>query len=120
LNFGEGKPIAFAGRGPQRMQAMLEPPVREAAVVYVNEKRAGSVWMPPYAVDVTGLLQPGKNKLRIEVANLAVNYMAGHPLPDYKALIAKYGDRFQAQDMNLIAPVPSGLLGPVQLFATAK
>ena len=120
LNFGEGKPIAVTGRGPQRMQAMLEPPVREAAVVYVNEKRAGSVWMPPYAVDVTGLLQPGKNKLRIEVANLAVNYMASHPLPDYKALVAKYGDRFQAQDMNLIAPVPSGLLGPVQLLAAAK
>ena len=49
----------------------------------------------------------------------AVNFMAGHPLPDYKALIAKYGDRFQAQDMNLIQPVPAGLLGPIQLIATA-
>jgi len=61
----------------------------------------------------------GRNELYIEVANLAVNYMAGHPLPDYKALVAKYGDRFQAQDMNLIAPIPSGLLGPIQLLAAS-
>lgn len=118
LDFGEGKPYTPAGRGAQRFQAMFDGPVREAAVVYVNGKRAGSVWKPPYTVDVSGLLQAGENKVRIEVANLAVNYMAGRPLPDYKALIAVYGDRFQAQDMNLIAPVPSGLLGPIKLTAT--
>ena len=116
LNFGEGKPITVTGRGAQRFQALFEGPVREAAVVYVNGIRAGSVWHPPYTVDITGLLQPGGNSIRIAVANLAVNYMAGHPLPDNKALIAKYGDRFQAQDMNLIQPVPSGILGSVQLF----
>jgi hypothetical protein len=118
LNFGEGKPITPTGRGAARFQAMFEGPVREAAVVYVNGRRAGSLWHPPYAVDVTGLLITGKNQLYIEVANLAVNYMAGHPLPDYKALTAKYGERFQAQDMNLIAPVPAGLLGPIQLLAS--
>ena len=30
------------------MQTWLDGPVREAAVVYVNGKRAGSVWCPPY------------------------------------------------------------------------
>ena len=118
LNFGEGKPITATGRGAQRMQALLDAPVREAAVVYVNGRRAGSLWHPPYTVDISGLLQRGTNQVYIEVANLAVNYMAGHPLPDYKALTAKYGERFQAQDMNLIAPVPSGLIGPIQLFAS--
>jgi len=100
------------------MQALLDAPVREAAVVYVNGRRAVSLWHPPYTVDISGLLQRGTNQVYIEVANLAVNYMAGHPLPDYKALTAKYGERFQAQDMNLIAPVPSGLIGPIQLFAS--
>ena len=118
VSFGEGKPITATGRGAQRMQALLEPPVREAAVVYVNGRRAGSIWHPPYTIDISGLLQRGTNQLYVEVANLAVNYMAGHPLPDYKALTAKYGERFQAQDMNLIAPVPAGLFGPIQLFVS--
>jgi hypothetical protein len=92
--------------------------VREAAFVYVNGRRAGSLWHPPYTVDATGLLISGRNQLYVEVANLAVTYMAGHSLPDFKALAAKYGDRFQAQEMNLIAPVPSGLLGPIKPFAS--
>jgi hypothetical protein len=62
----------------------------------------------------------GENRIRIEVANLAINYMAGHPLPDYKALIARYGDRFQPQDMNQVKPVTAGLLGSIQLVATAQ
>ena len=97
------------------MRAMLEGPVREAAVVYVNGKRAGSVWRPPYEVEVTELLHAGENALRIVVANTAVNLLAKGPLPDYKALTAKYGERFQAQDMDQVRPLPSGLLGPVRL-----
>ncbi len=117
LDFGEGKPITVTGRGAQRFQALFDGPVREAAVVYINGRRAGSLWHPPYTIDLTGRLIPGKNQLYIEVANLAVNYMAGRPLPDYKALTAKYGERFQAQDMNLIAPVPAGLFGPIKLLS---
>ena len=74
LDFGTSKPTS--GDGSPRMQARLDAPVREAAVVYVNGKRAGSTWCPPYCVDLTGLLTSGENEIRIEVANLAVNYMA--------------------------------------------
>ena len=97
-----------------------DPPVRDAAVVYVNGRRAGSVWSPPYSVDVSGLLTPGENNLRVEVGNLAVNYMAGHALPDYKLLNLRYGVRFEAQDMDKIQALPSGLLGPIRLIAEAK
>lgn len=118
LNFGEGAPVTTQERqSGNGMRAMLEGPVREAAVVYVNDKRAGSVWCAPYEVNVTGLLRRGKNTLRIVVANTAVNLLAQGPLPDYKALTAKYGERFQAQDMNNLQPLPSGLLGPVRLVA---
>ncbi|MGA2799319.1 MAG: glycosyl hydrolase, partial [Thermoguttaceae bacterium] len=105
--------------GP-RMQAFIDTPVREAAVVYVNGKRAGSVWCPPYSVDITGLLKSGENEISIEVANLALNYMAdfkNHPLPDYKELNARFGDRFQPQNMDQIRPIPSGLLGPITIVA---
>ena len=116
-------PVKAPTKPGPRMQAVIDAPVRDAAVVYVNGKRAGSIWCPPYSVDITGLLQSGDNDIRIEVANLAVNYMSdfkNHPLPDYKDLIARFGDRFQPQDMNKIQPVPSGLLGPIRIIASEK
>jgi hypothetical protein len=118
IDFGASRPVASSPTG--RFQALLDPPVREAAVVYVNGRRAGSLWCPPYRLDVTGLLQRGENRIKIEVANLALNAMAGGPLPDYSALKARFGDRFQPQDMELVKPVPAGLLGPIQLVATPE
>jgi hypothetical protein len=116
LTFGEGTPVtAQERRSGSGMRAMYEGPVREAAVVYVNGKRAGSVWCAPYQVDVSGLLINGQNAIRVVVANTAVNLLAKGPVQDYKALNAKYGERFQAQDMGSVQPVPSGLLGPVKL-----
>lgn len=97
------------------MQAWLEAPVRDAAVVYINGQRAGSIWCPPYAIDLTGLVRAGKNQIRIVVGNTAMNYMAGHSLPDYKLLNLRFGERFQPQDMDKIKPLPSGLLGNVRL-----
>ncbi|HMG33740.1 MAG TPA: glycosyl hydrolase [Blastocatellia bacterium] len=120
ISLGDGRPATDADDGRPEgpgMRAKLEGPVREAAVVYVNDRRAGAVWCPPYAVDVTGLLHPGENLVRIAVGNLAVNHMAGGPLPDYRLLNLRYGQRFQAQDMDKIKLEPSGLLGPVRLIA---
>jgi hypothetical protein len=116
LTFGEGIPVAVGSekRAGSRMRAWLESPVREAAVVFVNGKRAGGVWCPPYEVDVTGLIRAGENSIRIVVGNLAVNAMVGR-LDDYSKLDVRYGERFQAQDMEQIKPEPSGLLGPVRL-----
>ena len=98
------------------MRAWFEGPVRESAVVYLNGKRAGSAWLPPYEVDVTALLAAGENKLKIVVGNTAVNRMAGSSLPNYKLLTTRYGDRFQPQDMENLKPVPSGILGKVKLI----
>ena len=118
LNFGEGTPVATAEHNSgSGMRAMLEGPVREAAVVYINGQRAGSVWCAPYEVAAGGLLRAGENHVRIVVANLAINELAKGPLPDYKALNAKYGERFQPQDMANLEPLPSGLLGPIRLVA---
>ena len=99
------------------MQTWFEGPVREAAVVYVNGQRAGSVWHPPYALKLTRLLRPGENTLSIVVANTAINEMAGTALPDYRLLNSRYGERFTPQDMEGLQPLPSGLLGGVRLVA---
>ena len=115
MTFGEGKPLPTGGRG--RMQAHLDAPVREAAVVYVNGKRIGSVWHPPYALNVTGALKEGENQIRIDVGNLAINHMAGHGFPNYKlqAVRSAFGNRFDPQDIQNLQPLPSGLLGPIQI-----
>lgn len=115
LDFGMGIPLT-----PQTlrngMQAWLDSPVREAAAVYINDVRAGSVWCPPYSLEVRKFLRPGQNKIRILVGNTAMNYMAGRSLPDYRLLNLRYGERFQPQDMDKIQPLPSGILGPVRLI----
>jgi hypothetical protein len=123
LDFGEGRTIQVEPPRPPRaggMQAALEGPIRESAVVYVNDARAGAVWCPPYSLDVTGLLRRGENRVRIVVANTAINHMAGRALPDYRLLNLRYGERFQPQDMDKVRPLPSGLLGPVRLVPTLK
>jgi hypothetical protein len=119
MDFGPGQalPVLQSKAG---MQTWFDPPVREAAVLYINDKRAGSLWCPPYSVDVTGLLRPGSNKIRVVVANTALNYMAGHSLPDYRLLNLRYGERFQAQDMDKVQALPSGLLGPIRLTTTPR
>jgi hypothetical protein len=116
LDFGQGTPLASTPKVPAGMRAMLESPVREAAQVWVNGKRAGAVWRPPYQVDVTPLLVAGNNKIEVRVANLGLNALAGHALPDYRLLSVRYGQRFVPQDTELIAPRPSGILGPVKLI----
>lgn len=119
LNFGQGTAVPPQ---PLRsgMQTWLDGPIREAAVVYINDKRVGAVWCPPYEIDVTKFLNAGPNRIRIEVANTAMNYMAGHSLPDYRLLNLRYGERFQAQDMDKIQALPSGMLGPVRLIASMR
>jgi hypothetical protein len=119
LDFGPGTPLETTPKVPAGMRAMLDSPVREAAQVYVNGRHAGAVWHPPYAVDVTGLLRPGRNRIEVRVGNSALNVLAGRALPDYRLLSARYGQRFVPQDTALIAPQPSGLLGPVKLMGAA-
>ncbi len=116
LDFGQPTPSQERAGG-QGCRANLDAPIREAAVVYINDQRIGSVWCPPYAIDTAGKLKAGENKIRIEVANLAVNYMASIKLPNYNydGVTRQFGNRFQPQNLNAIQPLPSGLLGPVRL-----
>jgi hypothetical protein len=111
-----GTPVAqpTARKGPG-MRAWYDPPVRDAAIVTINGRRVGSLWHPPYRLPVGGFLKPGNNHIVIKVYNTAINAWAALPPHDYQPLIAKYGDRFQMQDLDRVKPVPSGLLGTVRL-----
>jgi hypothetical protein len=116
LDFGVGK----AEPEPQplgihNMRAYIESPVREAAEVYVNGHLAGAVWHPPYQLEISQFIKPGRNKLRIVVANTAINELADQSKPDYRLLYDRYGQLFIPQDMDHLQPLPSGMFGPVTL-----
>ncbi len=117
LDFGSGTPIADdRPPGANGMDALLDPPIREAAIILVNGRPAGSLWHPPYRIDIAPLVHAGENTIQVRVYNTAINELAGQPPHDYSALWAKYGRRFQPQDMQNLRPIPSGLLGPIELI----
>lgn len=123
LDFGAAKPSE-----PERLPggtlrgnsfaALMAPPLREAATVFVNGRRAGSLWAPPYRIEITDLLVDGDNELRIDVYNTAINRLAeGGHLPDMAALAERYGQRTRLQDLEGVQPLPSGILQPPRIVA---
>jgi hypothetical protein len=113
-----GLPDPHITRPGPGMHAYYDPPIREAAIVFINGQRAGSLWHPPYRLDVSKLLKPGQNHIEIRVYNTALNAWSALPPHDYKPLIEKYGDRFQMQDLNKVEPIPSGILGTIHLVTS--
>jgi hypothetical protein len=120
IDFGQGTGPAGGGRGRggSGFTTPFEPPIHEVAIVYVNGQRAGTVWAPPYSVDLTGTLKPGDNTIDIDVANTAVNYGVVHGLPDFSRAVQQFGNRAPSQDLRNGQIVPSGLLGPIKLVAS--
>jgi alpha-L-rhamnosidase len=112
-----GLPNPLVTRTGPGMRAYYDPPIREAALVSINGQVAGALWHPPYVVDVTKYLKPGRNQIKIRVYNTALNAWSSLPSHNYEPLIAKYGDRFQMQDLDQVKPLSSGLLGSVRLLS---
>ena len=110
-----GLPDPLVTRPGPGMHAYFDPPIHEAALVVINGQPAGALWHPPYRLDVTKLLKPGQNHIEIHVYNTALNAWSALPPHDYKPLIAKYGDRFQMQELDKVKPVSSGILGTIHL-----
>jgi glycosyl hydrolase family 106( putative alpha-L-rhamnosidase) len=116
LDFGEGTPVPREQLHQAGTRTWYDPPIREAALVYVNGKLAGSLWHPPYQIDVGPLLHTGTNQLKIVVANTAINELAGRAAPDYRLLNLRYGEKFTPQDMDHLEPLPSGIVARVRLI----
>jgi len=117
LDFGTGTAVERTTLHQAGMQTWYDPPLRDAAMVYVNGKLAGPVWHPPYRIDIAPLIHQGTNELKIVVANTAINELAGRAAPDYRLLNLRYGEKFTSQDMDHLEPLPSGILGPLRLIS---
>lgn len=82
------------------------------AKVAVNGEYAGGTWTPPYQIDITDYLKPGKNELKIEVVNNWKNRIIGDlNLPENQRQTWCFVNPYKAQ-----SPLqPSGLFGPVSI-----
>ncbi len=116
LDFGAGEAAPAETYLPAHSyRAMLVPPIGVAAEVWLNDTPCGSVWAPPYRVDLTHAAKPGPNALRIVVHNTAANALAAdhHLAPLVESVTAQYGRRFDLQNVEHAADfLNSGLLNP--------
>ena len=49
--------------------------VYEVADLWVNGRQVATSWTPPHRLDVTEFLKPGRNAIRVDVANLLKNHL---------------------------------------------
>jgi hypothetical protein len=90
--------------------------VKNLAHVTMNGKDLGVVWHAPYRVDVTEALKSGKNELTIKVTNAWVNRLVGDQQPGAKKYTYADVTPYKANSPLL----PSGLMGPVRLYAMSQ
>lgn len=84
--------------------------------VQVNSEPAGTVWSPPYRLEITRLVKPGRNRLEVDVTSTWFNrlvYDAGLEETARKTWTISGPSKDKA-------PVPSGLVGPVTLRLSGK
>jgi len=91
--------------------------VKNIAEVSVNGKKLGTVWKPPFKIDVTSALKPGTNTLEVRVTNLWVNRLIGDQQPGATRKYTYTAQQFYRADSPLL---PSGLLGPVRMVSAAN
>lgn len=94
--------------------------VRESARIWLNGDSLGTVWSHPFRLRVGEALQPGTNRLEVEVTNLAANRIADLDRRgvEWKRFheINYVNINYQPFDASGWNPLPSGLLGPVQII----
>lgn len=113
--------------------------VQQIAEITVNGKEAGTLWKPPFALDIRPLLKEGQNTLEVKVTNTWVNRLIGdEALPDtsgYRMVgdtvpwlnanekppksqrVTFTGYNFFQKEKSRVLQ-SSGLLGPVRLISS--
>ncbi len=104
--------------------------VGNIAEIEINGVKAGITWMREQTLDVTELLKPGANNLKISVTNTLINKVSAMekapPVPSH--LISHYGSgttdyaagRQRTMEMGFEPLPPSGLMGPVKITVLKK
>ncbi|MFZ4508713.1 MAG: glycosyl hydrolase, partial [Fimbriimonas sp.] len=115
--------------------------VKNFATVKLNGKNLGTLWKPPFLMDVTGAVQKGTNWLEVKVTNLWVNRLIGDEqlppdvewngvqLKSWPEWLTKNQPRPKTGRIGFVtwrfwtkeSPLlDSGLLGPVRLLTASE
>lgn len=92
--------------------------LRDVAEVFINGKSAGILWKKPYQADISQLVQPGMNDLKIEVVNMWINRVTGDMLLNPKYRFTKTNQTYMKSEVwpggdETFRIQTAGLLGPV-------
>lgn len=124
----------FSGAGTYRKTFMMPPGWRAAGrrieldlghlwtigEVTLNGKSLGVLWTPPFRVDCTTALRDGENQLAVEVINTWHNRLVGDArLPAAERRTRTNIVQSQRKAWKDLAPIESGLFGPVRLVPVA-
>jgi len=86
--------------------------VKELAEVRLNGKDLGVLWKPPFRMDISQAVKPGKNLLEVKVTNLWPNRLIGDQFVPEAEQITRTNDKSYKKESRLLE---SGLLGPVRI-----
>jgi hypothetical protein len=107
-------PADMIGKGKRIYLDLGE--VKNLAEVKVNGKMLGTLWKPPFRIDITDVAKVGANRVTIAVTNLWPNRLIGDVgLPQAQRFTWSAFNPYK-KDSPLL---PSGLLGPVKLVPAA-
>jgi hypothetical protein len=88
--------------------------------VWLNGKSLGVLWTPPFRVDCTDALRDGDNELAVEVINTWHNRLVADALlPAASRQTRTNITVSQRKPWKDLAPIESGLFGPVRLVPAA-
>jgi len=103
-----------ATRDPREALLLDLGKVDDIAVVRVNGQELGTLWQPPYRIDISPAVKPGANTLEVDVVNTWNNRLAG----DAALPAEQRHTSVTAETVKKNAPLlPAGLIGPVTLQA---
>ena len=103
----------FTHKGKKNSRTILQlGQVENIATVYVNGKHCGTLWMPPYEVEISSAIKKGKNTITIEVVNTWANALLGNDkgTPPFEGIWTN--GKYRRAEKTLL---PAGLLGPISL-----
>ncbi len=92
--------------------------LHEIGGAQLNGQDLGTVWLPPYRVDVTDQLRGGTNRLVVEVINCWANRLIGDARrPPSERVTRTNITKFERTEVPLR---PSGLFGPVVVYGRPR
>ena len=102
----------FSGTSKPSFAEMRITAIHDIATVRINGVNCGTLWTPPYQLDITKALKPGENNIEIEVSNTWRNRLIGDEL-NPASRSTWYNSPYSLKNKPLL---PAGITGEVKIL----